>query len=292
MFADGLWKLGAFLPIAPTIQPNGGFFVNQVTVSFSDSKARAWRSSIRPGTARLRRSIPESYTGSFVLTNNANVQVIASLNGAVSGVASASFVNSAAQGGGLGLVGSYFSNQVATFNPPASLVRTDSVVNFNWNGTAPDPTVGSSNFSVRWTGSVQPQYTETYTFYTLANTGARLYINGQLLINSWSNSSPTLASATLPMVAQQLYNIDLDYYFTNTGDSVAELSWSSPSTPFAIIPAIATLSGLESAAGHRHDRAHERDDLDRKRLGDAGRDSRRPIQRRQRGVVLHQRAFD
>ena len=83
---------------------------------------------------------------------------------------------------------------------------------------------------------MQPQYTKAYTFYTLSDAGARLWINGQLLINDWSNQSPTQASATIPMLAQQIYNIQMDYYYQNTGDAVAQLFWSSPSTPFAIIP--------------------------------------------------------
>jgi hypothetical protein len=113
-------------------------------------------------------------------------------------VASASFVNSAAAGSGLGLVGAYYSNQLGTFVPPPTLVRTDAVVNFNWTGAAPDPSIGSTNFSVSWTGCVQPQYTETYTFYTLSDAGARLWINGQLLINDWSNQPPTQGAPPSP----------------------------------------------------------------------------------------------
>jgi uncharacterized repeat protein (TIGR03806 family) len=228
-----VYGLGAFLP-TPAIQPGGGFFTNQVTVSFSDAVAGASFYYTVNGNAPTIYST--FYKGPFTLTNTATVQVIASAAGAVSGVASASFINSAASGGGLGLVGAYFSNQVGTFVPPPTLVRTDAVVNFNWTGIAPAPGIGPTNFSVSWTGCVQPQYTESYTFYTLSDTGTRLWINGQLLINNWSNQSPTQASATIPLLAQQIYNIQMDYYYQNTGDAVAQLSWSSPSTPFAIIP--------------------------------------------------------
>ena len=34
---------------------------------------------------------------------------------------------------------------------------------------------------------MQPQYSETYTFYSLADDGVRVWVNGQLLIDRWSN---------------------------------------------------------------------------------------------------------
>jgi uncharacterized repeat protein (TIGR03806 family) len=228
-----VFGLGAFLP-TPAIQPNGGFFTNQVLISFSDATAGASFYYTLDGTTPTTNSL--LYTAPFELTHSATVQVIASAGGGVSGIGSASFINSAAAGNGIGLLGSYFSNQVATFIPPPTLVRTDAVIDFNWGGTAPDPSIGSTNFSVKWTGFVQPQYTETYTFYTLTDGGAQLWINGQLLINAFTNQPPTQWSATIPMVAQQSYNIEMDYFYQNTGASVAQLFWSSSSTPFSIIP--------------------------------------------------------
>ncbi len=228
-----VYGLGAFLP-TPSIQPDGGSFTNRIAVSFSESAPGASFYYTTDGTAPSQSST--FYTGPFTLTNDAIVQVIAVANGAVSGVASASFINSSAYGTGSGLTAAYFSNQIGTFIPPATLTRTDAVVNFNWNGASPAPGVGGTNFSVRWTGSVEPRYTENYTFNTFADAGVRLYINGQLIINAWTNQTPTLSSATIPMVGQQLYNIEMDYYYGSTGDSVAQLSWDSPSTPEQIIP--------------------------------------------------------
>jgi uncharacterized repeat protein (TIGR03806 family) len=177
------------------------------------------------------------YSQPFVLTNSASVTAWAYEPGAVaSALANDSFLNSSAVGSGIGLLGAYYANQLATFNGSPTLVRTDAVINFNWQNAPPDPSISSTNFSVRWTGSVQPQYSENYTFYTWSDAGVRLWINGQLLIDHWSNQPPTQWSATIPMVAQQLYNIELDYYYQNQGAPVAQLSWSSPSTPTAIIP--------------------------------------------------------
>jgi subtilisin family serine protease len=63
-------------------------------------------------------------------------------------------------------------------------------INYNWVGGSPDARIAPDTFSARWTGQVQPQYSETYTFYTLADDGVRVWVNGQLLIDRWSNHPP------------------------------------------------------------------------------------------------------
>jgi uncharacterized repeat protein (TIGR03806 family) len=63
----------------------------------------------------------------------------------------------------------------------------------------------------------------------------RLWVNGQLLINDWTDHAATTDSGTVTLNAQQLYNIRMEYY-QNGGLAVAQLSWSSPSTSQTIIP--------------------------------------------------------
>jgi uncharacterized repeat protein (TIGR03806 family) len=230
---------GIFLA-TPLISPNGGTFTNSVTVSISDAT---------PGTTiyyTLDNSTPTTnsplYTAPFVLSNSVNVQAMAVKPGFVnSGIASATFLNSSAIGSGIGLRGSYWSNTTPAtftspgFNVPATLVRTDAVVNFNWGNGSPDPSISADHFIARWTGAVQPQFNETYTFYATADDGVRVWINGQLLIDAWVDQGPTEWSGSINLVAQQRYNIQMDYY-ENGGGAVAMLSWSSPSTTKAIIP--------------------------------------------------------
>ncbi len=230
---------GIFLA-TPLISPNGGTFTNSVTVTLSDAT---------PGTTiyyTLNNSTPTTnstlYTAPFVLTTSANVQAMAVKPGFVnSGIASATFLNSSAIGTGTGLRGSYWSNTTpATFTSPGfsvppSLVRTDAVVNFNWGNGSPDPSISTDHFIARWTGAVQPQFNETYTFYTTTDDGVRLWVNGQLIIDEWVDQGPTEWSGSINLVAQQRYNIQMDYY-ENGGGAEALLSWSSPSTVKVIIP--------------------------------------------------------
>ncbi len=239
-YAVSVYGLGVFLT-APTISPAGGTFTNSVMVTLAD---------ITPGVSiyyTLDGTTPTTnstlYTGPFNLTSRSLVQTLAAAPGTVnSSVASASFVNTAATGNGLGLLGQYWTNTTSvaftnvTFNTPPTLTRTDAVVNFNWGTGAPSPVVGTNNFVVRWTGTVQPQFNETYTFSTTADDGVRLYLNGQLLINDWvDKTGATTHSNSLTLVAQQLYNLELDYY-EKTNNASVSLAWSSPSTPLAIIP--------------------------------------------------------
>ena len=135
-------------------------------------------------------------------------------------------------GGGTGLNGEYYDNMNFT---QRKLTRTDATVNFDWGSGSPNAAVGADTFSVRWTGQVQPQFSETYTFYTRTDDGVRLWVNGQLLVDKWIDQGPTEWSGTIALTANTKYNIRMDYY-ENGGGAVAQLSWSSPSTPKAIIP--------------------------------------------------------
>lgn len=84
------------------------------------------------------------------------------------------------------------------------------------------------NFSIGWAGQVRPDSTETYTFYTDADDGTRLWVNGQLLIDHWVSGGLTTQSGNLSLVAGTKYDIRLDYY-ENAGNAQCALSWSSPS---------------------------------------------------------------
>ena len=136
-------------------------------------------------------------------------------------------------GGGTGLKGEYFDNKDFT---ALKLTRTDPIVNFNWASGSPDPSIGADTFSVRWTGQVEARYSQNYTFYTSADDGIRLSINGQQVINNFIDQRLTEVSGNFTMVAGQKYNITLEYY-ENKYDAINQLAWSSPSQAKEIIPA-------------------------------------------------------
>jgi len=119
------------------------------------------------------------------------------------------------------------------------LTRTDPKIDFDWGDPGgPDPAVGDDNFSVRWTGQVEAAFTETYTFYARTDDGVRLYVDGQLLVDSWVDRSPTEDFGKIDLIAGNTYSLVMEYY-ENGGGAVAQLSWSSPRTPKQIIPQVA-----------------------------------------------------
>ncbi|MHC4751849.1 MAG: LamG-like jellyroll fold domain-containing protein, partial [Planctomycetota bacterium] len=116
------------------------------------------------------------------------------------------------------------------------LTRIDPQINFTWaDGASPDPLIDADQFSVRWTGQIEAGFTETYTFYTRSDDGVRLWVDGQQLVNNWTDHAPVENSETIDFVAGEVYDIQMEMYENGVG-AVAELRWSSQHTPKQIIP--------------------------------------------------------
>lgn len=135
---------------------------------------------------------------------------------------------------GTGLYGVYFDNLNFIHR---QLARTDAVINFDWGSDSPAPgVIASDTFSIRWTGWVQPKVTGNHTFFTRSDDGVRLWVDGKLIINNWTDHSPTEDSGTIRLEAGKKYDITLEYY-ERGGIAVIQLSWSAPGLAKAIIPA-------------------------------------------------------
>jgi hypothetical protein len=146
-------------------------------------------------------------------------------------------VKPATGGGGTGLTGRYYRDPgTGAHFGTLVLTRTDPTVNFNWSGQAPGAGVTADNFSVRWTGQVQAPVTGNFTFSTVSDDGVRLWVNGQLIINNWTDHSPTTnVSAPIALAAGVKYDIKMEYY-ERGGGAVARLLWAYPGQPATVIP--------------------------------------------------------
>ena len=142
---------------------------------------------------------------------------------------------------GTGLVAQYFHN--ADFTGLAD-TRVQAV-NHNWGSGSPGMGLDADSFSVRWSGQVQAEFSQTYTFRVLSDERARVWVDGQLLIDDWAPHVRRFQSGTIALAAGQKYDIRVDYADLS-GVAQIELSWSSASQPLEIIPA-ANL--FESPAG-------------------------------------------
>ena len=133
---------------------------------------------------------------------------------------------------GIGLLAEYFDT--ADLTGP-SLLRIDATVDFSWGNGSPDPAIGADTFSARWTGQVEPEFSEVYTFHVVSDDGVRLWVDGQLIIDNWTDHAPTENSGQIALVAGRRYDIKLEYY-ENGGGAVARMLWSSPSRAKEVVP--------------------------------------------------------
>ncbi|MEI8290088.1 MAG: PA14 domain-containing protein [Verrucomicrobiota bacterium] len=139
-----------------------------------------------------------------------------------------------------GLSGQYFNDTGFT---SLNTKRLDPGVNFDWSNAAPSGTTltNAQPFAVRWTGQLMAAYSENYTFFVTANSGARLWVNEHLLMSGINPTTPGIEMlGTITLAAGINYNVRLEYLSTG-GNSCVQLKWASPSTPKQVIPASSLL---------------------------------------------------
>ncbi|MGR6916245.1 PA14 domain-containing protein [[Actinomadura] parvosata] len=137
-----------------------------------------------------------------------------------------------------GLSATYFDNPDLT---APKLTRVDPGVNFDWGSGTPDPAIAPDTFSVRWTGKVIADRAETYTFITTSDDGVRLWVDGTLVVDAWTDHSKRDDSGQIALTAGP-HDIRMEFY-DNGYDAIAQLHWSSPSIQRQLVPAAKLLTG-------------------------------------------------
>ncbi len=124
-----------------------------------------------------------------------------------------------------GFKAEYFSNEKLEGQPV--LTRMESTIDNDWGEGSPAPQVPKDHFSVRWTGRLVAPATGLYHIATTNDDGARLWVDGKIMVDDWSEHGPKTTSADVPMTKGQTYNIRFEYYESAVG-AVAKLSWGKP----------------------------------------------------------------
>ncbi|HEX6731043.1 MAG TPA: glycoside hydrolase family 3 C-terminal domain-containing protein, partial [Pyrinomonadaceae bacterium] len=127
-----------------------------------------------------------------------------------------------------GLKAEYFNNQELR-GPPAT-VRTDERINFDWGRYNPTPDLTGNNFSVRWTGKLTPPESGNYTLGFTADDGARLYIDGKLLVDAWASNPGKTVTKEIALEGGRSYDLRMEY-FQYQRENIAKLVWSYPRLP-------------------------------------------------------------
>lgn len=101
------------------------------------------------------------------------------------------------------------------------LTRQDETLDFNWGWDSPAPAVPSDSFSAVWTRQVELSGGR-YTFSTYSDDGVRLYVDGQLVIDSW-RPMRGYRSAALSL-SEGKHTVRLEY-FERRGIALVRLNW-------------------------------------------------------------------
>ncbi|MCW5558970.1 MAG: hypothetical protein KIT22_14210, partial [Verrucomicrobiae bacterium] len=208
-----------------------------LTAQASTTNGSITRVEFYTGDTKLGEATEPPYQATWNVTAGGayEVRALATDSSGITGASSPATVTVLGSAGGGGLLGEYYDNINFTTK---TLTRVDPTVNFDWGNGSPAPEVGADTFSVRWTGTVTPRFTETYTFIVTVDDGVRLWVNNQLLINQWIDQSPTTYTRTIALQAGQAYPIRMDFY-ENGGGAVAQLRWRSARQSEQAIPASA-----------------------------------------------------
>ena len=131
--------------------------------------------------------------------------------------------------------GEYFSNPDLLGQPV--LVRNDSQIAFNWGYGSPAPGIPVDNFSVRWTRQL---YFEqgVYRFTVRVDDGARLWIDGTLVLNAWQDN-PGSDFIVEQGLSTGWHNLQVDYY-EHMGQALIFFNWSTVGPTSTPIPPTAT----------------------------------------------------
>ncbi len=142
-------------------------------------------------------------------------------------------------GTGDGLTGEYFDNEDFTGK---KFQRTDATIDFNWQDGSPRSDIAADTFSARWTGQIEAQHSELYTFHVEADDAFTLTIGGQVVASIPNWTAAEEYTGTLQMTKGQKVPIELTFV-ERTGWAGAKLSWSSASQPKQVVPATQLYSG-------------------------------------------------
>ncbi|HEY2961107.1 MAG TPA: glycoside hydrolase family 3 C-terminal domain-containing protein [Pyrinomonadaceae bacterium] len=124
-----------------------------------------------------------------------------------------------------GLKAEYFTNKALEGAPV--LTRIDREVNFDWGMTNPAPVIPADDFSARWTGKLVPTMTGKYRFGAIADDGVRVYLDGKLIAEDWTEHAPATVTGEVTLEAGKSYDIKMEYYESKIG-AVAKLVWQLP----------------------------------------------------------------
>jgi beta-glucosidase len=121
-----------------------------------------------------------------------------------------------------GLKGEYYPNINLAGNP--TITRIDSTIDFNWDGIIPGKDFLIDDYSIRWTGQLIAPETGRYKLSVTGDDGYKLFLDGNLVINSWIEHAPVTESYSVVFQKGSKHAIRLEYFQKSGGASIC-LTW-------------------------------------------------------------------
>ena len=192
------------------------------------SDSNATQLQVREGQVRLEdkaeRGQAEVGAGQFAATSDAVVPATREWPG---------------DGQGTGLLGEYYNHDYRQMDTqPPSYERLDARIRFNWGRSAPTPVTIThpEHYGARWTGFIEPRFSESYSFLVVVDDCARLWVDDRLVLDAWENNNThNFHSAPVALRAGQRHTIRLEYG-ERTGQAHVSLFWRSTSQPIEVVP--------------------------------------------------------
>jgi glucose/arabinose dehydrogenase len=117
--------------------------------------------------------------------------------------------------------GTYFNNKNMAGPPIATHCSFN--VDFSWPTGAPAPGITTDNFSARYTRDL-PLEAGNYVFTVTGDDGVRFYVDGELLIDSWTDQPATDHTAARTLTAGD-HSLRLEFYEA-AGQALIRLNWT------------------------------------------------------------------
>jgi hypothetical protein len=129
----------------------------------------------------------------------------------------------------IGLLATYFGNVALTGTPV--LTRLEAPWFVLVNPATPGPGVPADFWSVRWTGNLTFGAAGNYVVQVTSDDGVRVWLDNQLVVNSWTNGG-NVAYVLAPMTVAQGTTLPIRIeHYDGTGASTFKLRWKTPSSP-------------------------------------------------------------
>ncbi|HSW02196.1 MAG TPA: PA14 domain-containing protein [Sedimentisphaerales bacterium] len=135
--------------------------------------------------------------------------------------------------GGGGVRAEYFPNMTVSGLPAVKDIE-DQIRHF-W-GTGPIVGLLADAVSGRWTADLEIALADTYTFITTSDDGVRLWLDGELLIDNWTDHGPMDDYSRPISLSPGVYSLRLEWYDLWQGATL-QLSWQTAAMGRQVLPA-------------------------------------------------------